>query len=94
MTNEEMIAEADRALVKYARNEKTIVCLLERLLKIARSFDRIATELDLESCQHSLQELGGHNLHDDVKRLEAAFSERGGMEADLLSHGYHHMLSR
>ena len=33
MTNEEMIAEADRALVKYARNEKTIVCLLERLLK-------------------------------------------------------------
>ena len=38
MTDEEINADADRNLVRYARNEKTIDCLLGRLSNVSRAF--------------------------------------------------------
>ena len=42
MTEDGMAAEADRALAKYARNERLILCLSGRMQEITQALNRLA----------------------------------------------------
>lgn len=96
MTDEEMARDADRALLRYARNEKVIVCLLDRMSRIGKALDVLVTSAGAnrasEECQGALEALDGYDVQGDVQRLNAALAEREDSKVAVASHGYGHMV--
>ena len=96
MTDEEMATEADRVLMRYARNEKVIVCLSGRLSAISQTLkDLVKVSGDNQASgesQEALRVVADHDLKHDVERLTDALSKRETLRTVMLSHGHSHML--
>ena len=98
MTDEEINADADRNLVRYARNEKTIDCLLGRLSNVSRAFSTFVEASGKSQAEQersrALEALNGYNLQEDIGNLGAALLERERLEQQMENHGYSHMIRR
>ena len=98
MTDEEINADADRNLVRYARNEKTIDCLLGRLSNVSRAFSTFVEASGKSRAEQersrALEALDGYDLQEDIGQLGAALRERERLEKQMENHGYSHMIRR
>ena len=96
MTEDEMAAEADRALAKYARNERLVLCLSGRMQEITKALNRLARvtkshQAKLER-KRVIEAIGDRNIPNDVDQLAHALSDRESLKEALERHGYGHMI--
>ena len=98
MTNEDMVAEAQRAMLKYAHNEKVIICLSDKFAEIAQSLRKLSQAADRnqanESRKKAIDAIGDRDLVSDANRLAEAISDREDLESKITRHGYAHMICR
>ena len=98
VTDEEMAAEAKRAILKYAHSEKVIRCLSDKFAEISRSLGRLSQAADRNQANELLKEavdaIGDRDLVGDANRLAEAISDRGDLESKMTSHGYAHMIRK
>ena len=98
MTDEEINSDADRNLVRYARNEKIIDCLLGRLSNVSRTFASFieATRTSQAKGERSraMEALEGYDLQEDIGKLGIALLERERLEVQMENHGFSHMIRR
>ena len=98
MTNEEINSDADRNLVRYAKNEKTIDCLLGRLSNVSRAFSAFVEASGKSRAKQeqsrALEALDGYDLQEDIGKLGAALMEREMLEKQMENHGFSHMIRR
>lgn len=96
MTDEEMVAEGERVLLQYARNEKRIVCLSGRLSEISKALGKFADASQGNQAngdrQTVLYALGERDLRADVNQLADAIAEREDLKSKMTAHGYAHMI--
>lgn len=96
MTDQEMAAEAQRAILKYARNEKVIGCLSDKFDEIARSLGKLSQTADRNRAialrKEAIDAIGDRDLISDANRLAEAISDRKDLESKMISHGYAHMI--
>ena len=96
MTEDEMAAEADRALSKYARNERLILCLSGRMQEISEALNRLARVTESHQAkserQRVIEAIGDRNIPKDVEQLAQALSDRNPLKEALGRHGYGHMI--
>ena len=98
MTDEEMEVEAQRAILKYAHNEKVIRCLSDKFVEISQSLRKLSQADDGNQAnklrKEAIDAIGDRNLVCNTKRLAEAISEREDLESKMTSHGYAHMIRR
>ena len=98
MTEEEIKADADRALVRYARNEKVIDCLLGRFSSASQAFAALGKAADSGAadaeCSHAMETINGYDFSGDLGRLRACLQGREELERQMINHGYAHMIRR
>ena len=96
MTDEDMAAEAQRAILKYAHNEKVIRCLSDKFTEIAQSLRKLSQAADRNQAnelrKEALDAIGDRDLVSDANRLAEAISDREDLESKMTSHGYAHMI--
>lgn len=96
MTQDEMRSDADCVLLRYAHNEKVIVCLMSRFAAIREGIvemERVAPDTDAGSaCDQILRALQGHDLAKAAQDLKAALSNRGSLKSEMAAHGYGYMV--
>lgn len=96
MTEEEMLTESDRVLRRYARNEKTILCLVSRFADIREGIvemERVAPTGSAEAaCDQLIQALTGRHMMQDINDLKAALEARERLKGEMSAHGHGHML--
>lgn len=96
MTEEEMTTDAERVLIRYARSEKEIVCLMSRLGAIRDGIEevaRVAPAAPAESaCDQLLEALTGRHTIKDVHNLKAALARRENLKDDMIAHGNSNMV--
>lgn len=95
MTDEEIVSEGERAVLRYSRNEKVIECVMTRLkaLSVAISLlDKrwrvVGGDEDLERIAELLE---GRDLRQDVQDLKNAVAQRPALRDQLGAHGQGHM---
>ena len=98
MTEDEMAAEADRALAKYARNERQILCLSGRMQEISQALNRLARVTESHQAKserkRAIEAIGDRNIPNDIDQLAQALSDRETLKEALEPHGYAHMILR
>ena len=91
-----MAAEADRALIQYARNERQILCLSGRMQEIAQALNRLACVTENHQAKserkQAIEAIGDRNILTDVDQLARALSDRETLKESLDCHGYGHMI--
>ena len=96
MTDEEINSDADHYLVRYAKNEKTIDCLLGRLTDVSQTFtsfiEATRTSQAREERSRAMAALEGYDLQEDIGKLENALRERERLEDHMENHGFSHMI--
>lgn len=96
MTDEDMISEGERAVLRYSRNEKVIECVMSRLKALGAAVAMIeprsrATGGDAE-VEQIRELLGGRDLRQDVEDLKDALAQRPALRDQLSAHGHGHMV--
>ena len=98
MTDEEINSDAARTLVRHARNEEMINCLLGRLSNVSRAFvsliDATRTSQARGELSRAREALERYDLQEDIVKLQAALLEREGLEVQMKHHGFSHMIRR
>lgn len=99
MTEEEMSAAADRALVRYARNERAIRCLLSRLADIGRALSALPAAADSGAAEKMIDDarmaVSDYDLKKALASLNSALQERSHLEKEMKDYGVHaHMIQR
>lgn len=98
MTDEELATEADRILIRYARNERVIECIEGRLTEIVGALMKFAhvgpTDRGGEEHEAWLEARKGYDLEGKIAALHAARAQRLDLVKQMEANGLTHMLRR